>query len=181
MEIQNQERRSLLKGGVFGTALLGATAITASLTGCSSKPPEQQGAFLRAEDKLLFTALAPVVLKGAISSEQPLNSEILANIDAACLALGHHSQQEVYKLFDLLSMGVTRWAVAGVSSSWDEASEDEIAEFLESWKNSNWSLLNAGYRLLVRLVVVGFYVTEGSRKVSGYPGPQPWAKAALWQ
>lgn len=181
METQNQDRRSLLKGGLFGTALLSAGSITAGLTGCSSSKPAQNDTFLRAEDKLLFAALAPVILKGAISSEQPLPDQILPGIDQACLALGAHSQQEVYKLFDLLSLGVTRWAVAGVSSSWGEASEEEITEFLDSWKNSRWGLLNAGYRLLVKLVAVSFYVTEESRKISGYPGPQPWAKAALWQ
>jgi hypothetical protein len=106
---------------------------------------------------------------------------VFSGIDSACLALGAHSQQEVYKLFDLLSLGVTRWAVAGVRSSWDEASEEEITEFLDSWKNSSWGLFNSGYRLLVKLVVVSFYVTEDSRKISGYPGPQSWARAALWQ
>ncbi|MCZ7564166.1 MAG: hypothetical protein M5U08_10575 [Burkholderiales bacterium] len=52
-----------------------------------------------------------------------------------------------------------------------EASRNEIAAFLERWRNSGWPPLRQGYLALHELVLAAHYADAASWPAIGYPGP----------
>lgn len=182
-EILDRGRRSLLKLGLAGTVALGTVSLGAGLSGCHRREEStaQGFQFLRDADLQLFRALIPAVTAGTLPAEAAAREgrivEILHRIDVGGLHLGAPAQKEVRKLFDLLNFGITRRIAAGVSTSWDQASEAEVSAFLDRWRSSSIGLFNAGYRVLVKLVAVSNYGVAAVWPSAGYPGPL----AAMYQ
>lgn len=178
-------RRSLLKLGVAGSVVLGTTSLVGGLAGCGKREQAiaQGFTFLRDADVVLFRALTPVVLGSALPTDAAAaaarTAEVLKRIDIAGLLLGPPSQIEVYKLFDLLHMRVTRWLTTGVGAPWNEASAEDITNFLERWRGSSISLFNAGYRLLTKLVAASYYGIPETFEMAGYPGPLDYVYKAV--
>lgn len=178
-------RRSVLKLGVAGSVALGATSLVGGLAGCGKREQAiaQGFTFLRDADVVLFRALTPVVLGSALPADAALaaarTAETLKRLDIACLLLGPPSQAEVYKLFDLLHMRLTRWLTTGVGAPWNEASVEDIARFLERWRGSSIGLFNAGYRLLTKLVAASYYGIPETFEMAGYPGPLDFVYKAV--
>ena len=182
---QDPTRRSLLKLGLARKDALGTVAFPDGLAGChrTVEAAAQGYRFLRDADVILFRALTPVVLEGAMpkdSGDAAIRTrEILRRVDLACLRLDLPAQQQVRKLFDLLNFGLTRRFVAGVSAPWVDASAADIGEFLDKWRNSSIGMFNAGYRVLVKLVVASNFGIPASWPSSGYPGPLAWMYDAI--
>lgn len=178
-------RRSFLKLGLAGTAVLGVAGLGGSLAGCGQR--EQAAAaglhYLRDADAALFRALAPVALKGSLSADAAklgaqLDS-VVRGIDEAGRRLGPPAQRELHKLLDLLHLRPTRWLTTGVGAPWPQASETEIAAFLARWESSSIGLFNAGYAVLMKLCCAGFFGQPDGWAVAGYPGPLAWAYQSL--
>ena len=168
------DRRSFLKLGLGGAALLGAAGLTASLSGCggAQKPPASGYYFLREDDVALFGALIPVVHAGAALTPV-IVSEALHRVDGAMLYLQPPGQREMRKLLDLLHTPLLRRLATGVRTSWPQATPAEVDAFLARWRHSGTGLFNAGYAALVKFVSVAYYAQTASQQVSGYPGPLP--------
>jgi hypothetical protein len=183
--VLDRGRRSFLKLGVAGTLALGTVGLGAGLAGCHRREEAvaQGYLFLRDADLALFRALIPVVTQGTLPVEaaarEARSVEILRRVDAGCWHLNAPAQGEVKKLFDVLNMGITRRLAAGVSTSWDKASADEVAAFLERWRGSSIGLFNAGYRALVKLIAVSNYGIPEVWPSTGYPGPLAWMYKAI--
>lgn len=174
------DRRQFLKLGLAGSAALTTVSLTASLSGCGQREQAlaQGFQFLRDADLVLFRALTPVVLEG-IAVDTATMDESLRRLDDMGARAGTPAQAEIYKLFDLLHMGLTRWLTTGVRVSWNKASPEEIRNFLKRWQNSSIGLFNAGYRLLVKMVEVPYYTQPVGWKAAGYPGPLDWVYKAV--
>lgn len=181
----NNGRRSFLKLGVMGSLALGTVGLTAGLSGCHSQveAAAQGYKFLRDADLKLFRALIPVVTRGTLPEDKTAREartvEILRGVDAGCWFLNAPSQAEIHKLFDLLNMSLTRRLAAGISTSWEQASEDEVDAFLTRWQRSSIGLLNAGYRVLTKLISVSNYSIPAVWPSAGYPGPLAWMYKAI--
>lgn len=63
-------RRGLLKFSLGATAFLATAGLGASLSGCSSSTPASGFAILRRGDLMFLRALIPVMLEGAVATEQ---------------------------------------------------------------------------------------------------------------
>ncbi len=178
-------RRSVLKLGVAGSAVLGGVGLTATLVGCGAR--EQAAAqgygFLRDADLVLFRALTPVVLADALPAEgeqrEALITETLKRIDIGGVLVYAPAQKELYKLFDLLHMRFTRWLTTGISAPWNQATPAEINRFLERWRDSSVTAFNGGYRFLTKLVAASYYGIPETFPLSGYPGPLDWVYKAV--
>ncbi len=178
-------RRSFLKLGLAGSVVLGGVSLTATLTGCGAREQAvaQGFGFLRDADVVLFRALTPVVLGEALPADsarrEALIAETLKRVDIAGLLVYAPAQAELYKLFDLLHLRVTRWLTTGVSAPWDKASAEDITCFLERWRDSSISAFNAGYRFLTKLVATSYFGIPETFPLSGYPGPLEWVYKAV--
>ncbi len=178
-------RRSFLKLGVMGTLAFGTIGLSAGLAGChrQGEASAQGFKFLRDADLKLFRALIPAVTRGTLPEDAGTREtrvvEILRRVDLSCWHLSAPAQGELLKLFDLLNMGITRRLAAGVSSPWDQASEDDVDAFLNRWRSSSIGPFNAGYRVLGKLVAVSNYSIPALWPMAGYPGPLDYMYKAV--
>lgn len=153
-------RREFLKAGLGGSVVL-------SIAGCSR--PSAGGGRER-----ILTALIPVILAGALpdGDERPaLVERTVAGVGKAIAGLSASMQGEIGELFDLLAFPPTRMLLAGIWSPWETAGREEIANFLERWRNSRFALLNSGYAALHDLVFGAWYARPDTWPAIGYPGP----------
>lgn len=175
-------RRSFLKIGTTGTLLLGVAGVSASLSGCSGRVQTMQGyGFLREADVEMLRALMPVILAGSLPLDAGARNDrldaTLLNFDATCLRLEPPGQGILVQLLDLLNGSLTRRLATGITTPWREKSEADVEAFLQRWRSSSFSLFNAGYKGLVKLVSVSHFGLPDTWKQTGYPGPL----AAMYQ
>ena len=169
-------RRDFLKLGAASSAALSAVGVTASLTGCTdSNEPNSNWLVLTRSDRALLSAITPTMLKGSFPTDateqiQAINA-ILITIDGGLAKFGPHNQKEVKNLFTLLNFGLTRGLTTGVWSKWEDASEDDIEQFLQRWRDSSVGLFNLGYNGLNKLISASWYGQPQAWPKAGYPGP----------
>ena len=169
----NKARRTLLKAGVAGGMLL----VIARWMVTSYSPrqsPEGTGSALDFSAQTIIAAIAPVLLEGALSdvdTSVEARAEVVAGVDRVVVGLPPGSRKELEQLFALLSFAPTRCLVAGVWSSWPDASRESIAAFLASWRDSRFTLLRSGYGALHQLILAAWYGNTRSWPAIGYPGP----------
>ncbi|WP_394130405.1 TAT leader-containing periplasmic protein [Shewanella maritima] len=151
------KRRTLLTGAFVGTAALalGVQLIPSSFE--SSEQDTEQNS----EHRLLFAALIPVLLDGAlpqISShrEQAINRTLDA-IGATISALPETQQEE---LEDLLQKMESRFYLLFLSGSMTPVllkQPDELIDMLESWRNHYTALLQSAYVGLREVIMASYY------------------------
>lgn len=173
-------RRSLLKLGLAAGTVLTVSSLGAGLAGCSRREHAAAAGLrrLRDADVELFRALLPVMLAGSLPAAAPLDGH-LARIDDAVLRLGAPAQREVFKLFDLLHLRPARWLATGIAEPWREATPQQVAAFLERWRDSRVGLFNAGYLAFNKLCCTAHYTQPEGWAQMGYPGPLAWAYESL--
>ena len=169
-------RRDFLKLGAASSAALTATALTATLAGCSDPlPANSQWKVLREKDRILLAAIAPVMLKGSLPSEPNAQQQsiktMLEYIDIGISKLGPHNTKQLSDLFTLLNFGLSRGLTTGVWSKWEDASETEIENFLNRWRDSSVSLFNMAYNGLNKLMCATWFGQPAAWQNVGYPGP----------
>lgn len=166
-------RRSLLKVGLLGTALLGTAGLTATLSGCSASTPKAGFAVIRETDLAFLQALIPVMLAGAVPPAQ-MSQAVSGTIASLDYSLNHLSREMLkltVQLFDVLALPITRGPLTGVWGSWENASPADVQAFLERWQNSSIGLLKMGHASLLQLVMMSWYSRAESWAHCGYPGP----------
>lgn len=176
------DRRSFLKLGVVGSSVLAGAGIIGSLQGCSSHTVENDAhtgtrtlTFLREKDAIILSAVAPAVLKGNFPTDpearQQALSQMLVDMDDFILHTTEQTQKQIHELFDLLYLAPFRMMVAGLWPTWQEASVDEVTEFLENWQTSRFNMLRQGYVLLTQLPSLMYYDQPANWTDDIYPGP----------
>lgn len=166
-------RRSLLKVGLLGSALLAGAGLTASLSGCSASMPLAGFAVIRASDLPFLHALIPVMLEGAVPPQQ-MPQALAGTLESLDYSLDHLSPEMLkltVQLFDVLALPLTRGPLTGVWGSWQNASTSEVRAFLERWQHSSIGLLQMGHASLLQLVMMSWYGRAESWAHCGYPGP----------
>jgi hypothetical protein len=150
-------RREFIQAGVGASALL-------FVAGCAGR--------VRSE---AIPALVPVVLAGVLPEDPAARAAAVAEtVEAFHRAVGGLApaiQREIADLVGLLDFAPTRWLVAGMASSWREASPQRIAQFLEDWRHSRSSLKRSGYRALTQLIQGAWFDNPRAWSAIGYPGP----------
>jgi hypothetical protein len=166
-------RRGLLKFSLGASAFLATAGLGASLSGCSASVPASGFVTLRSGDLLFLRALIPVMLDGAVTSEQ-MPEAVEGTLKSLDYSLAHLSPEMLkltQQLFDVLGMAVTRGPLTGIWGSWENASANDIRAFLDRWENSSLSLLRMGHSSLLQLVMMAWYGRKESWAHCGYPGP----------
>ena len=97
--------------------------------------------------------------------------EALAAVEEAISGLPPAAREELGELFSLLDFAPTRCLVAGVWSTWGEATNESIAAFLARWRDSRFALLRSGYGALHQIVLGAWYAQPRAWTPIGYAGP----------
>lgn len=177
------DRRQFLKLSMASSVALVSTSAVVSMTGCSESAPAADSGWLvlREGDRKLLAALLPVNLKGAFPTEPAAKADAIQNclqyLDKAVYGLGSANAKQLTDLFNLLNFAPTRGLLAGVWSSWENASEEEIDNFLNRWRNSSLGLLNLGYNGLNKLMCAVWFGQPQAWAQVGYPGAPAYVKA----
>ncbi|PAU66635.1 twin-arginine translocation pathway signal protein [Pseudomonas sp. PIC25] len=166
-------RRHLLKAGLFGSAFLATAGLTATLSGCSASTPASGYAILRESDLPFLRALIPVMLEGAVPAERMPEAidGTLQSLDYSLDRLSPAMLKLTVQLFDVLALPITRGPLTGVWGRWENASAQDVRNFLDRWQNSAIGLLKMGHASLLQLVMMAWYSRPESWAHCGYPGP----------
>lgn len=173
------DRRGFLKFGVVGTGLLMGAGMLGSLQGCATHPlashPERPLKLLREKDAAIMSAVAPVILKGQLpddpAQKQQSVDRLLVNLDEFLWHSSEYAHGEFKKLFDLMYLAPTRVMLTGIWSSWENASEEDVTEFLNNARDSSLNMKRLVYAQLTQLTSLVYYSDPQSWTDDMYPGP----------
>jgi hypothetical protein len=118
----------------------------------------------------MLRAIAREMLDGAIPNTAQALDAVVHGVEVAIASLPPAVQGEIRQLFGLLEFPLTRRILAGVGP-WNQASDADVANFLQRWRSSNAALLRSGYAALHQLVMAGWYGNEAAWPPTRYPGP----------
>lgn len=170
------DRRNFLKLGLASSVVLSGVGLTATLTGCSERLPANTGwNVLREQDRVFLRRIAPVMLSGALPADDLARAQgiesMLRYLDTAIHNLGPHNEKQITDLFMLVDMRITRGLATGVWSTWQDASDADIEQFLNRWRDSSISLLRLAYNALNKLMAATWYGQPTAWSAAHYPGP----------
>jgi hypothetical protein len=166
-------RRSLLKIGLLGGAVLATAGVTVALVDRFASAPAQGHLALRPADLPILAALVPVMLEGAVEPTR-LSDAARNTIQGLDHQLAHLSPEMLKltrQMLDVLALPVTRGPLTGIWSGWESASPEAVRHFLARWENSALALLRMGHASLLQLVMMAWYAQPESWAHCGYPGP----------
>lgn len=159
--------------GLAGAAVL----VAARVLDRPSLPPGASFRLLDARSAGVVNALVPAVLAGTLPAQEPERAaairEVVEAFDRAVSGLSPAVQREIEELLHLLRYAPTRIAFAGLYSSWEDASVEDVSRFLAKWRESRFDLLRAGYQALTQLLQAAWYGNPRAWPAIGYPGPPP--------
>jgi hypothetical protein len=164
-------RRTFLKIGTVAALALAAGGGIYRAT----HPKGASRFMLSGEARAVIDALVPVMLGSVLPSESAARSKAIATttdgVNRAILGLPLFAQKEVQDLFGLLALAPARRLLAGVSDSWEQATPEQVAAFLQGWRFHRFGMLRAAYFALHDLVIGAWYGNASSWADIGYPGP----------
>jgi hypothetical protein len=168
----NVSRRTFIATGVVGALALAAAGWLRGPHAAASGVPRRA---LDADGEALFTAVAPVLLAGALpqaaDARKAAIAQTLDGIDLGVAGLPPAARAELSQLVALLALPPVRFGFARVSNSWTEASGEEVRRFLDRCRASRTTLLRAAYDALHQLTFAAWYGNPQSWPAIGYPGP----------
>ena len=162
-------RRRFLAVGAGSAALLAAGGWWWS----TQRGQPKRAALQTPAARVLITALIPAVV-GQPGGKPLAGAELAAAADrmlATMAGLPLSAQDELGELFGLLDNSAFRRLAAGISTPWEQATPEALAQFLQSWRTHSLSLLQVGYHALHDLAAGSFYADPSTWGPTGYPGP----------
>jgi hypothetical protein len=170
-------RRELIHTGIAGAAVLALANCARSGTPARAtfNDPSYPYKVLGPADRSTVAAIGAALLAGALPADKPAYAtalvEVVRGVDVAAAGLTPASLGELQQLFGLLAFPLTRGFMAGIWSSWDDASPADVAKFLENWRFSGVMLYRTAYQALHTIVMASWYGNSASWATIGYPGP----------
>lgn len=169
-------RRSFLKASAVGAT---AATSTVTISGCAttrlSTPKDSTFTYLRAKDAEIFTAVVPAIIPAEFTGTQQENQakleRFLPQLDRFLVHTSEFTQTAFADFFDDLYAAPTRILLTGIWRSWDQATPEQVNEFLVSWRDSYFNLLRGGYGQLTQLISVVWYSQPENWPAANYPGP----------
>ncbi len=162
------------------TFLLGSFATTAAIAfGINLYSPEFSSTDEQTEGKdyrLLFSVLLPVLLDGALpevaSHKLAAQNRTLDAINQSIAGLPESQQDELYQLLDMLDNRLGLLLLTSSITPLLMRSPSELAQMLEGWRNSYFSLMQTAYLGLRELVLASFYACPEHWSRIHYAKPQ---------
>ena len=164
------QRRRLLTLG-FGAAV----ALAVTVGGFSRLRPESSVGHLSPKALAIFTAFARAVLDGSLpelaSARDDQLQAHLRRVGEAISSFPPATQTELSQLLSLLATAPGRRLLTGLTTTWDEATVEELQACLQRMRTSSLSLRQQTYHALRDLTNAAFYADPQAWPLMGYPGP----------
>ncbi|MFC4158221.1 hypothetical protein [Chitinimonas lacunae] len=176
-------RRQFIQTGIAGAALLGAARLAYGPLRPDPQyevPAESRFRVLDGASRTAFAAIGRVMLAGALPRDEAefetALHEVVLGCDTVVAGLPGAVRDELEELLALLNQPLGRRWIAGVTRSWSEASDEDIAHFLSRWRYSSLSLLRSGYQALHQIVFAAWYGNPRAWVGIAYAGPPAYMK-----
>lgn len=164
-------RRKLLKLGLGASLLLSGAGLLAQCSSTSGTHLAQGMQTLRHADLDFLARVIPVILQDAIEPNSASIHRILQGIDYSLSHLAPAALEQAQQLFSVASSDLTRGIATGVWGPWAQASDQQVLQFLQRWRDSSLALLQQGYYALLQMVQMSHYSQPAGWVHCGYPGP----------
>jgi hypothetical protein len=166
----SMQRRTLLKLGVGTGAVLALAG-----AGVALWTPGLARGRLSPDARLIARRVADAVLEGSLPPDGPAREAALdahaARFESTVQGLPAVVRGELSDLFALLGTPPARWAITGLSTSWEKASRPEITSRLEAMRLSSMAVRQQVYHALRDLTNAAWYADPVAWGALGYPGP----------
>ena len=177
-------RRRLLQNGINETLKLGLVARGLAVTTAPILAVNHwcTPSALAADAALNLKHLKPATFKiiyailgaslGLRSDELTPQSkvEVLLTLDKHVEKMAPRSRQDLKMFLDLLGFPLSR-IFFGLSSSWEEATPQELETFIEGLDHSSINIKRYAYQGLLTMLQVSWYSSNSAASSVGYPGP----------
>lgn len=164
------QRRTLLKLGIGATVILVAAG-----GGVALLNPALSNGRLSDGARAVMHAVARAVLDGALPSTEAERHQVLEahlqRLEAAIAAFPPATQAELSQLLSLLASPPGRVALAGLTSTWPQASVAQVQASLHGMRLSSLALRQQAYHALRDLTNAAYFSDPTAWKHLGYPGP----------
>ena len=163
------QRRSLIKRGLFGGALLfvGSAVGVGIIPGDVSVKPSGALFAISAKAFPVLAAVAARVLAGTTAS--PV--DVAMKVDGALRYASPEAQKDLSSALLLLENALTGLLLRGRPTPFTELDEAGQDAALHAWRDSRLTVLRGGYHALRKLCLAAHYATPAGWPDTGYPGP----------
>ncbi|MBM7070829.1 TAT leader-containing periplasmic protein [Shewanella sp. 202IG2-18] len=163
------ERRTFLLGSFAATAALAVGADWyINAFDSTSEGTKQKHA-------LLFTALLPVLLDGALPADEVERQQqierTIENIHITMSLLPEHAQQKLMQLLELLETQFGTLLLTSSFTSFLELSPNGLQQLLTYWREHYLSMMNEAYLGLRELVMSSYYASPEHWGLLNYQKP----------
>ena len=173
----SRSRRSILRVGLWGSALLGASAIIGrSLSGYVLPPGVVRPSTLSDKELLvLAAAVQRLVATDGPDAPSPDGLALASWLDSYLAGLDAPLRRDLRALLHLLEHGSSLFRLR--ATRFTHLSPDEQDATLEDWSQSVLSVRRQGFQALRSLAFVAYYRDDRTFALLGYPGPMILPKA----
>lgn len=185
MGTQAISRRSLVKRGLFGGALLalgGAGVLASRDTRRSPLPPEGLQVFDEVEYSVFDAFSRRVVIPKTGPSLDQLR--VAFNADRVLLRASEDVRKEVKALLKLFENALAGFLFAGTVRPFTRLEPARQDEVIADWANSALELRRTGYQALRTIALASYYGADASWPAASYPGPPQgfhWKDAPVYR
>ncbi len=172
--MMKSNRRSFLKmGGIGLVAIVGGGYVAARLTDGSAEPILENAVNLTAEAQQMLHRVFDAVLHSMLPEgmEEPLLVGAIGALDAGISGLPPQVQKELGGLLKMLTFAPTRLALSGRWGGWENATREEVSDWLIALQGSSGNLKRLIYITMHDLATSSFYAIPGTWALVGYDGP----------
>ncbi|MEY2667699.1 MAG: hypothetical protein RJA59_337 [Pseudomonadota bacterium] len=172
---ESEGRRSFLKYGLAGAALLAVGGGTWLATRRTRPAPDVGGPFtvLTPAEATVFLELSERLLPPRPGFPAPLDVELPRRIDGLLALMPVEGQKEVRQLVGLFENALAGLVLDAQWKPFTASTHEEQDARIRSWQMSRLEVRRTGFRALKKIVYSSYYGARETWAAIGYPGPPP--------
>ncbi len=165
-------RRSVLKFGLGGAALLAVGGVGLSLRATVMRAPRRPLQVLDEQQFSVLAAVADRVMPGD-GDQLPAawDLEVPEKIDGVLATVHPADAAEVGQLLLLLESALAGLVLDGRPRTFTGSSAEQQDAALEDWRGSRIGVRRTGFRALQKTILAAYYGSPETWEAVGYPGP----------
>jgi len=175
------DRRTLLKYGLAGTAVLAVGGVGLALRPTLLRTPATPLQTLSEQEFSILAAFSEAVLAGDDSWPDPTALGIAEEVDGALALLHPGIIGEIKQVLALLESALAGALLDARLSTFTSCSLAKRCAILESWRSARTTVFRVGFAALQGFVVGAYYNRPGVGTHIGYPGVPAWVTARRLQ
>ena len=166
-------RRSFLKKGLVGAALLAIGGGTLLATRRTVPPAALAGVFrvFSREELAVLLAIAERLVPPRAEFPRPAAIGLAARLDAVAAQADPATQKELRQLVRLFESALAGFLLDGEARLFTASPPERQDRRIAAWARSRIALRRTGHRALRRLVLAAYYSSPETWDAVGYPGP----------